>query len=139
MAVRAPTCAVAGNTAPPGRTRAPTAPNQKWAADLTRILTAEGVLWLASVRDAFSNKVVGWDSGPRATTKLVLIAVDYAIFCRDVRDGELTFHADKGCQYTSLRFTQRLLDAGIAPSTGGVGNCSTTPWPKTCNRPSKSG
>ena len=41
-----------------------TAPNQKWVADLTRILTVEGVLWLASVRDAFSNKVVGWDSGP---------------------------------------------------------------------------
>ena len=98
------------------------APNQKWVADLTRILTSEGILWLASVRDAFSNKVVGWDSGPRATTELVGCALDYAILSRDVRDGQLIHHSDKGCQYTSIRFTQRLLDAGIAPSTGGVGD-----------------
>jgi putative transposase len=74
-----------------------TAPNQKWVADLTRILTLEGVLWLASVRDAFSNKVVGWDSGARATTELVCSALDYAIFSRDVRDGQLIHHSDKGC------------------------------------------
>ncbi|HUJ82954.1 MAG TPA: IS3 family transposase [Candidatus Acidoferrales bacterium] len=105
-----------------GRDFTATAPNQKWVADLTRILTVEGVLWLASVRDAFSNKVVGWDSGPRATTELVVSALDYAIWSRDVRDGQLIHHSDKGCQYTSIRFTQRLLDAGIAPSTGGVGD-----------------
>lgn len=99
-----------------------TAPNTKWVADLTRILTGEGVLWLASVRDAFSNKVVGWRSGPRADTDLVLSALDYALFSRDVRGGELIFHSDKGCQYTAVRFTQRLVDAGIAPSTGSVGD-----------------
>lgn len=113
------------HTAPPdllGRDFTATAPNTKWVADLTRILTVEGVLWLASVRDAFSNKVVGWDSGPRATTELVVSALDYAIWSRDVRDGQLVHHSDKGAQYTSLRFTQRLLDAGIAPSTGGVGD-----------------
>ncbi|HZE16026.1 MAG TPA: IS3 family transposase [Mycobacterium sp.] len=105
-----------------GRDFAATRPNQKWVADLTRILTLEGVLWLASVRDAFSNKVVGWDSGPCATTELVISALDYALLSRDVRDGQLIHHSDKGCQYTSLRFTQRLLDAGIAPSTGSVGD-----------------
>jgi putative transposase len=73
-------------------------PNQKWVADITRILTLEGVLWLASVRDAFSNKVVGWDSGPRATTELVISALDYAIWSRNIRDGELIHHSDKGCQ-----------------------------------------
>ncbi|MFD6059858.1 IS3 family transposase [Rhodococcus wratislaviensis] len=99
-----------------------TAPNRKWVADLTRIPTREGVLWLASVRDAFSNKVVGWRTGPRADTDLVLSALDYALFSRDVRGGELIFHSDKGCQYTALRFTQRLIDAGIAPSTGSVGD-----------------
>ena len=91
-------------------------------ADLTRILTGEGVLWLASVRDAFSNKVVGWRSGPRADTDLVLSALDYALFSRDVRGGGLIFHSDKGCQFTAVRFTQRLVDAGIAPSTGSVGD-----------------
>jgi putative transposase len=105
-----------------GRDFTATRPNQKWVADITRILTGEGVLWLASVRDAFSNKVVGWDSGPRATTELVISALDYAIWSRDIRDGELIHHSDKGCQYTSVRFTQRLLDASIAPSTGGVGD-----------------
>ena len=105
-----------------GRDFTATAPNRKWVADLTRVPTVEGVLWLASVRDAFSNKVVGWDSGSRATTELVCSALDYAIWSRDVRDGQLIHHSDKGCQYTSVRFTQRLLDAGIAPSTGGVGD-----------------
>ena len=76
-----------------GRDFTATAPNQKWVADLTRILTGEGVLWLASVRDAFSNKVVGWDSGPRATTELVISALDYAIWSRDVRDGRLSHHS----------------------------------------------
>jgi len=99
-----------------------TAPNHKWVADLTRIPTVEGVLWLASVRDAFSNKVVGWDCGPRATTELVLSALDYALWSREVRAGQLICHSDKGCQYTSLRFTQRLVDAGVAPSTGSVGD-----------------
>lgn len=114
-----------GHTAAPdllGRDFTATAPNTKWVADLTRILTDEGVLWLASVRDAFSNKVVGWDSGARATTELVVSALDYAIWSRDVRDGQLIHHSDKGCQYTSIRCTQRILDAGIAPSTGGVGD-----------------
>jgi HTH-like domain len=81
-----------------GRDFPATAPNQKWVADLTRILTGAGVLWLAGVRDAFSNKVVGWDSGPRATTELVISALDYSIWSRDVRDGQLVQHSDKGCQ-----------------------------------------
>ena len=51
-------------------------------------------MWLASVRDAFANKVVGWDSGPRATTELVVSALDYAIWSRDVRDGQLIHHSD---------------------------------------------
>ena len=53
-------------------------------ADLTRILTGEGVLWLASVRDAFSNKVVGWRQRPSRETDLVISALDYAIFSRDI-------------------------------------------------------
>ena len=52
-----------------------TEPNQLWVADLTRILTGEGVLWLASVRDAFANRIVGWATDPRATTTLVLTAL----------------------------------------------------------------
>jgi putative transposase len=93
-----------------GRDFTATAPNQKWVADLTRILTGEGILWLASVRDAFANKVVGWDSGPRATTELVLSALDYAIWSRDVRDGQLIHHSDYA-------------EVCVKPRIGGDGLC----------------
>jgi putative transposase len=99
-----------------------TAPNRLWVADLTRLITGEGVLWLASVRDAFANRIVGWATDPRATTTLVLTALNYALHSRDVRAGQLIFHSDKGAQYTALRFTQRLVDAGVAPSTGSTGD-----------------
>jgi putative transposase len=105
-----------------GRDFTADAPNQLWVADITRILTGEGILWLASVRDAFSNRVVGWKTSNRADTDLVLGALDYALWSRDVRQGALVHHSDKGCQYTAIRFTQRLIDAGIAPSTGTVGD-----------------
>ena len=91
-------------------------------ADLTRIMTGEGVLWLASARDAFSNRVVGWATAARADTTLVLRALEYGLWSRDVRAGQLIHHSDKGCQYTAVRFTQRLVDAGVAPSTGSVGD-----------------
>jgi putative transposase len=54
-------------------------PNRLWVADLTRIMTGEGVLWLASIRDAFSNKVVGWATAARADTELVLSVLGYAL------------------------------------------------------------
>ncbi len=98
------------------------APNRLWVADLTRLVTAEGVLWLASVRDAFANRIVGWATDPRATTELVLTALNHALRSRDVRAGQLIHHSDKGAQYTALRFTQRLIDAGVAPSTGSTGD-----------------
>ena len=98
------------------------APNRLWVADLTRLVTGEGVLWLASVRDAFANRIVGWATDPRATTTLVLTALNHALRSRDVRAGQLIHHSDKGAQYTALRFTQRLVDAGVAPSTGSTGD-----------------
>ena len=74
------------------------------------------------VRDAFANRVVGWATDPRATTTLVLTALNHALRSRDVRTGQLIFHSDKGAQYTAPRFTQRLVDAGVAPSTGSTGD-----------------
>jgi len=91
-------------------------------ADLTRLVTGEGVLWLASVRDAFANRMVGWATDTRATTALVLTALNHALRSREVRAGELVHHSDKGAQYTALRFTQRLVNAGMAPSTGSTGD-----------------
>jgi putative transposase len=112
-----------------------TAPNRKWVADLTRILSGEGVLWLASVRDAFSDKVVGWRSGPRADTDLVISALDYAIFSRDIRDGQLFHHSDKGCQYTAIRFTRDCATPVSPPPPEASAIASTMRWPKTCGEP----
>jgi len=102
------------------------APNRLWVADISRIGTGEGPLWLASVRDAFSRRIVGWKASDRADTELVLGALEYAIWGRNL-DGDpaqrrLIHHSDKGAQYTAIRFTQRLADAGIQPSMGSVGD-----------------
>ena len=74
------------------------------------------------VLDVLSRKVVGWQMADRMTTDLVLSALEMALWRRDVVRNRLIHHSDKGSQYTSLRFTQRLADAGIAPSTGSVGD-----------------
>ena len=109
-----------------------TAPKRLWVADLTRILTGEGVLWLASVRNAFANRIVGWATDPRATTTLVLTALNHALRSRDVRAGQLIFRSDKGVrQYTALRFTQRLVDAESPPRPAAPGTVTTTRWPRT--------
>jgi transposase InsO family protein len=65
-------------------------PNRLWVADATRIACGDGVLWLAAVRDAFSNRIVGWKTSDRCNTDLVLAALEYGIWSRDVRDGQLT-------------------------------------------------
>ncbi|MGH3504210.1 MAG: IS3 family transposase, partial [Nocardioidaceae bacterium] len=71
-----------------------TAPNRLWVADLTRLVTGEGVLWLASIRDAFANRIVGWATDPRATTELVLTALGHALRSRDTHAGQLVHHSD---------------------------------------------
>jgi putative transposase len=102
------------------------APNRLWVADISRIPTGEGPLWLASVRDAFSRRIVGWKASDRADTDLVLGAVEYAVWGRgldsDPGQRRLVHHSDRGAQYTAIRFTQRLADAGIQPSMGSVGD-----------------
>ena len=102
------------------------APNRLWVADISRIGTGEGPLWLASVRDAFSRRIVGWKTSDRADVELVLGALEYAIWGRGLDDDpgqrRLIHHSDRGSQYTAIRFTQRLADAGIQPSMGSVGD-----------------
>jgi transposase InsO family protein len=102
------------------------APNRLWVADATRIPCGQGVFWLAAVRDAFSNRIVGWKTSDRCDTDLILGALEYGIWSRDVRDGQLIHHSDKGSNYTSFRFTTRLADNGIAASMGSTGTVMTT-------------
>lgn len=115
-----------------------TAPGRLWVADISRIPTAEGALWLASIRDAYSRRIVGWKVADRATTDLVLGALEYALWGRQVERNQLIHHADRGCQYTAIRLAQRLTDAGIRPRWGRSGTRSTTPWPKTSSPSSRS-
>lgn len=97
------------------------AANRLWVADLTQHGTDEGWLYLATVLDAFSRRVVGWAMGPRVRTELVVEAVDMAIGNRRPGPG-VVHHSDHGSQYTALAFTQRLQQAGLAASMGSVGD-----------------
>src|SRR3954447_9759063 len=93
------------------------APDRLWVADATRIPVGEGVLWLAAVRDAFSNRIVGWKTSDRCDTDLILGALEYGIWSRDIRDGQL-HHSDRGSNYTSFRFSERLQDTESCPRWG---------------------
>ncbi|WP_327280710.1 IS3 family transposase [Streptomyces sp. NBC_01205] len=97
-------------------------PNRLWVTDLTMITTLEGPLWLSAIRDAFSRRVVAWETSARADADLVLTTLEYALASREATPGELIHHADHGCQYTSVKLTTRLVRAGIQASMGSVGD-----------------
>ncbi|MGK7235888.1 IS3 family transposase [Streptomyces hygroscopicus] len=98
------------------------APNRLWVTDLTMIPTREGPLWLSAIRDAFSRRVVAWETSAHADADLVLSSLEYALTSREVTPGELIHHADHGTQYTSIKLTTRLVRAGVQASMGSVGD-----------------
>jgi putative transposase len=95
-------------------------PNELWVCDLTYLKTREGFVYLAFVLDVFSRMVVGWQTATHLRTDLVLDALEMAVHLRRPAAGELVAHTDRGSQYTSFRYTQRLADLGIAASVGSV-------------------
>jgi putative transposase len=97
------------------------APDQLWVADITYVLTGEGWLYLATVLDAWSRRIVGWAMGETLRTALVVEALNMAMWNRRPA-GKVIHHSDRGAQYTSLAFTRRCREAGVAPSTGSVGD-----------------
>jgi len=98
-------------------------PDRLWVTDLTVIPTGEGPLWLASIRDAFSRKVLAWESADTADADLVCAVLEYALRSRrPPGDGSLIHHADHGAQYTSIKLTTRLVRSGIRASMGTVGD-----------------
>lgn len=99
-----------------------TAMNRLWVADATRIGCGEGAFWLAAVRDAYSRRIVGWKTSDRCDTDLVLGAFEYGVWTRHPGGGQLIHHSDRGSNYTSFRFGQRLADLGVLPSMGSVGD-----------------
>jgi putative transposase len=115
------------------------APNRLWVADLSRIPTGEGPLWLASVRDAFSRRIVGWKTSDRADTDLVLGALEYALWGRsldsDPAQRRLIHHSDRGAQDTAIRFTQRWPTLASSRRWARSATASTTRWPRTSSPP----
>ncbi|MFN8038888.1 MAG: IS3 family transposase [Acidimicrobiales bacterium] len=99
-----------------------TRPNELWVADITYVSTWQGWLYVAFVLDVYSRVIVGWQIADHLRTDLVLDALEMAIARRDLTHGELVHHSDAGCQYTSIRYADRLGDAGIAASIGSVGD-----------------
>jgi putative transposase len=98
-------------------------PNELWLTDITEHPTNEGKIYCCVVLDTFSRRVVGWAIEPTQTTALVLNALGMATGRRQDRDG-LIIHSDRGTQFTSWAFSDRLRTAGIAPSMGAVGTAA---------------
>ena len=98
------------------------APNVLWVSDFTYIATWQGFVYAAFVIDVFARGIVGWRVSRTAQTGFVLDALEQALHERRPAKGRLTCHSDKGSQYVSIRYTERLLEAGIEPSVGSVGD-----------------
>lgn len=100
-----------------------TRPNQLWVADFTYVATWRGFVYVAFVIDVFARRIVGWRVSTSLRTDFVLEALEQAIYDRrgDTLTG-LVHHSDRGTQYLSMRYTDRLADAGIAPSVGSRGD-----------------
>ena len=98
------------------------APNLLWVADFTSCPTWSGMVYTAFVIDVFSRRIVGWRTAQSMTTDLPLDALSMAIWARDDRLDHLVHHSDRGCQYTAIRYTDRLVEAGATCSVGTVGD-----------------
>jgi transposase InsO family protein len=97
------------------------APNQLWVSDLTYVATWSGFVYVGFVIDVYSRRIVGWQASTSLRTDLALDALEQAIWARDLDSG-LVHHSDAGSQYLSIRYTERLAEAGIEPSVGSVGD-----------------
>jgi transposase InsO family protein len=100
-----------------------TRPNQLWVADLTYVATWRGFVYVALVIDVFSGRIVGWRASSSLRSDLALDALEQALYDRPIGESErLIHHSDRGVQYLSIRYTERLAEAGIEPSVGSVGD-----------------
>ncbi len=118
--IRVPSVRVADDLV--GRDFNPQAPNRLWTSDIKYVSTWEGTLYLASVIDCYSRRVVGWAMRADMQAELVVDALEMAIRRRRP-GGELIHHSDQGSQYVALVFGRRLREAGIAQSMGSKGDC----------------
>jgi putative transposase len=98
-----------------------TRPNELWVADFTYVATWTGFVYVAFVIDVFSRLIIGWRVARSMRTDLVLDALEQALWSRSGARGVI-HHSDRGCQYLSIRYTERLKEVGVEPSVGSVGD-----------------
>ena len=107
-------------------------PNQLWVADITFVATWSGFVYVAFVIDVFGRYIVGWRVSRSLRTELVLDALEQALWARKTPRG-LIHHSDRGCQYLSIRYSERLAEAGIESSVGSKGDSYDNAMAETIN------
>jgi len=115
-------------------------PNQLWVADFTYVATWRGFVYVAFVIDVFARRIVGWRVSASLRTDFVLDALEQAVYDRR-RPGltDLVHHSDRGTQHLSMRYTERLAEAGIAPSVGSRGDSYDNALARIDHRPLQNG
>jgi putative transposase len=109
-------------------------PNALWVSDFTYVATWAGFVYVAFVIDVFARRIVGWRVSRTAHAGFVLDALEQALHeRRPVRGGGLVHHSDRGVQYLSIKYTERLAEAGIEPSVGSVGDSYDNALAETIN------
>ena len=109
-------------------------PNRLWVADFTYVSTWQGWVYVAFVVDVFACRIVGWRMSSSMTSDFVLDALEQAIYSRKPgEDEELVHHSDRGSQYLSIRYTDRLIEAGIKASVGTTGDSYDNALAETIN------
>ncbi len=109
------------------------APNVLWVSDFTHVATWQGFVYVAFVIDVYARRIVGWRASRTANAGFVLDALEQAIHQRMPAQDQLIHHSDRGSQYLSLKYTERLAEAKIAPSVGSVGDSYHNALAETIN------
>jgi transposase InsO family protein len=110
------------------------APNRLWVSDFTYVATWSGFVYVAFVIDAYARRIIGWRVSRSAHAGFVLDALEQAIHDRKpVSGGGLVHHSDRGVQYVSIKYTERLAEAGLVPSVGSVGDSYDNALAETIN------
>ena len=110
------------------------APNMLWVSDFTYVATWKGFVYVAFVIDAYARRIVGWRVSTTPHAGFVLDALEQAVHeRRPVKGMGLVHHSDRGSQYLSIKYTERLADAGIEPSVGSVGDSYDNALAETIN------
>ncbi|EKS71625.1 transposase [Caballeronia zhejiangensis] len=109
-------------------------PDALWVSDFTLVATWQGLAYVAFIVDVFARRIVGWRLSSSARTDFVLDALEQALHePRPAEGNRLVHHSDRGSQYVSIRYTDRLAEAGIEPSVGSVGDSYDNALAETIN------